>query len=155
MCRPISARSTDRAASNWVDIAFRGVETVRTLGCSVPVVSWQALVLLNSMPEGQSICRMPAVLWQCAIPTCRLKKTCSRRRKKWDLPRTCGPYSIRPYERLVEILLRELVFVEVAGQGTPAPPEMAQWGRTALLALPVSSAHRQEFHSQHTNFTVP
>lgn len=38
--------------SNWADIAFRGVETVKTLGCSVPVVSWQALVLLKLYAGG-------------------------------------------------------------------------------------------------------
>lgn len=38
--------------SKWVDIVFRGVETVRALGCSVPVVSWQALVLLKLYAGG-------------------------------------------------------------------------------------------------------
>jgi hypothetical protein len=38
--------------SKWVDIVFRGVETVKALGCSVPVVSWQALVLLKLYAGG-------------------------------------------------------------------------------------------------------
>ena len=38
--------------SKWMDIAFRGVETVKALGCSVPVVSWQALVLLKLYAGG-------------------------------------------------------------------------------------------------------
>jgi hypothetical protein len=38
--------------SKWVDIVFRGVEMVKALDCSVPVVSWQALVLLKIYAGG-------------------------------------------------------------------------------------------------------
>lgn len=36
----------------WADVAFSGVETVRVLGTTVPVVNWQALVLLKLYAGG-------------------------------------------------------------------------------------------------------
>jgi hypothetical protein len=36
----------------WADVAFRGVETLKVLGCAVPVVNWQALVLMKLYAGG-------------------------------------------------------------------------------------------------------
>ena len=36
----------------WADVAFREITTVTVLGCSVPVVSWQALVLMKLYAGG-------------------------------------------------------------------------------------------------------
>lgn len=36
----------------WADVVFRRVETLLVLGCSVPVVNWQALVLLKLYAGG-------------------------------------------------------------------------------------------------------
>jgi hypothetical protein len=36
----------------WADVAFQGIETVKVLGCAVPVVSWQALVLMKLYAGG-------------------------------------------------------------------------------------------------------
>lgn len=38
--------------SKWTDVAFRGIETLKVLGCSVPVVNWQALVLMKLYAGG-------------------------------------------------------------------------------------------------------
>jgi hypothetical protein len=36
----------------WADVAFQGIATVKVLGCAVPVVSWQALVLMKLYAGG-------------------------------------------------------------------------------------------------------
>jgi hypothetical protein len=36
----------------WADVAFRGIETLNLYGCVVPVVNWQALVLLKVYAAG-------------------------------------------------------------------------------------------------------
>jgi hypothetical protein len=36
----------------WTDVAFTGVETVKVLGCAVPVVNWHALVLMKLYAGG-------------------------------------------------------------------------------------------------------
>lgn len=38
--------------SKWTDVVFRGIETLKVLGCSVPVVNWQALVLMKLYAGG-------------------------------------------------------------------------------------------------------
>lgn len=38
--------------SRWADVVFRRVETLLVLDCSVPVVSWQALILLKLYAGG-------------------------------------------------------------------------------------------------------
>lgn len=36
----------------WADVAFKGVESLKVLGCAVPVVNWQALVLMKLYAGG-------------------------------------------------------------------------------------------------------
>lgn len=36
----------------WADVAFEGIETLKVLGCAVPVVNWQALVLMKLYAGG-------------------------------------------------------------------------------------------------------
>lgn len=36
----------------WADVVFQGVETVRVLGCAIPVVNWQSLVLMKLYAGG-------------------------------------------------------------------------------------------------------
>ena len=36
----------------WTDVVFRGIETLKVLGCAVPVVNWQALVLMKLYAGG-------------------------------------------------------------------------------------------------------
>jgi len=37
---------------NWANEVFRDVETVKILGCTVPVVKWQSLVLMKLYAGG-------------------------------------------------------------------------------------------------------
>jgi hypothetical protein len=37
---------------NWAQVAFKDVERLNVIGCSVPVVNWQALVLLKLYAGG-------------------------------------------------------------------------------------------------------
>jgi len=36
----------------WADVVFEGVETIKVLSCAVPVVNWQALVLMKLYAGG-------------------------------------------------------------------------------------------------------
>jgi len=36
----------------WTDVVFKGIETLKVLGCEVPVVNWQALVLMKLYAGG-------------------------------------------------------------------------------------------------------
>jgi hypothetical protein len=36
----------------WTDVVFKGIEILKVLGCAVPVVNWQALVLMKLYAGG-------------------------------------------------------------------------------------------------------
>ncbi|MBY0249626.1 MAG: hypothetical protein K2Q17_18390 [Nitrospiraceae bacterium] len=36
----------------WINVVFNGIETLKVLGCAVPVVNWQALVLMKLYAGG-------------------------------------------------------------------------------------------------------
>lgn len=38
--------------SKWADVVFQGIETINVLGCPVPVVNWQPLVLMKLYAGG-------------------------------------------------------------------------------------------------------